>query len=178
MKSMVSLFSIVLVVSILGGCPSGPTPVPDWPFEKDAIRIQIRADRDLNYHDDTPHTLLLCFYQLRKTSAFNQLGRTEQGIYKLLECEPFDSSVTTVKRLIVHPKEETTLMLDRWSGTRHIGIVAGYFELDRNRITRVAHIPVITQEHGIFKRTKTAYPGHLDVILDLGAQRIQSVKRR
>jgi type VI secretion system VasD/TssJ family lipoprotein len=173
-----SLVSVALLSAAIWGCKSAPPPIPEWPFEKDAIRIEIRADRDLNYHDDIPHTLLLCIYQVRETNAFNQLSRTEQGIYKLLECEPFDASVTTVKRLIVHPEEKTTLMLDRWSGTRHIGIVAGYFELDRNRITRVAHIPVITQEHGFFKRTRTAHPGHLDAILDLGAQRIQSLQRR
>lgn len=178
MKSLVSLISTVLFVASLWACKSAPPPVPDWPFEKDAIRIQVRADRDLNYHDETPHTLLLCIYQVRDTGSFNQLGRTEQGIYKLLECEPYDANVTTVKRLIVHPEEQTTLMLDRWSGTRHLGIVAGYFQLDRNRITRVAHVPVITQEHGVFKKTRTAHPGHLDIILDLGPQRIQGIQRR
>jgi type VI secretion system VasD/TssJ family lipoprotein len=172
------MFGTVLLCATLWGCQSAPPPLVEWPFEKDAIRIQIKADRDLNYHDDTPHTLLLCIYQIRKTHSFNQLGRTEQGIYKLLECEPFDATVTTVKRLIVHPEEETTLMLDRWSGTRHIGIVAGYFELDRNRITRLAHIPVINEEHGVFKKTRRSYPGHLDVILDLGAQGIRSLQRR
>ena len=178
MKSILSRIGIILLIVSLWGCQAAPPPLLEWPFEKDAIRIQIKADRNLNYHDDTPHTLLVCIYQVRKTHAFNQLRRTEQGIYKLLECEPFDATVTTVKRLIVHPEEDTTLMLDRWSGTRHIGIVAGYFELQPNRIARVAHIPVINEEHGFFKKIRRAYPGHLDVILDLGARGIQSLHRK
>ena len=114
-----------LVVLLIGACASQPLPPPNWTFEKDALEINLKADPKLNFDEGVPHTLLVCLYQLKDPNTFNQLSEDTDGIYKLLECGLFDSSVATAKRIILRPGKDDQVKLDRAEGAKYVAVVAG-----------------------------------------------------
>lgn len=171
---MTVVFAICLtggLLALAAGCGSKPAAPPQFVYEQEAIEVHIKADPQLNLYDGLPHTLLLCVYQLREPNAFNQLSDQPGGIYTLLECAPFDPSVTAAKRLIVHPDQDVKYLLDRAEGTRFLSIVAGYYGLQKGNILRFYDIPVIEERQGL--TGKVAKPGHLTIELNLGPQRIE-----
>jgi type VI secretion system VasD/TssJ family lipoprotein len=168
-----SLVVVCLVALLMVACASQPLPPPDWSYAKDAIDVTLKADPKLNYAEGMPHTLLVCLYQLKEPNAFNQLAGDTDGIYKLLECGLFDSSVATAKRLIVNPGQDVAVKLDRDEGAKYVAVVAGYYVLERERMTRLIDIPVVVEGKGFFKTTKIAKPGVLKIQLELGANQIK-----
>jgi len=104
---------------------------------------------------------------------FNQLASNNDGIYQLLDCKAFDSSVTSVKRLFVHPDQDLSIVMDRLAGTKHIGLVAGYFVLQKDRMVRVIDIPVLIAEN-----KKSAQAGDLKLIVNLGSEQIAAILKR
>lgn len=145
MKRSFSLSIICLTLFLLSSCATtSPPPAPDYRFAKDAIKIRIQSDPQLNMKDKRPHTLLVCVYQVKDKSIFDQFSSSEDGIYRLLDCEPFNDTVTATKRLIIQPSQDMTLVMDRMDKTKSLGIAAGYFKLDKNKMTRLFDIPVST----------------------------------
>lgn len=128
--------------------------------------MRIKSDSQLNTNEKSPHTLLVCVYQVKDKSMFDQLSSNEDGIYQLLDCEPFDDSVTAVKRLIIQPNQDLTLVMDRMDKTKNLGIAAGYFKLEKSRMIRLFDIPV-----SIVSRSE-AKVGTLNLFVNLGAQQI------
>ncbi|MBU0992510.1 MAG: type VI secretion system lipoprotein TssJ [Proteobacteria bacterium] len=175
MKHTMNLFLILLAVFFLNACAFGPVEPAKWNYEKDAVMIRIKADRQLNLYGGKPHTIQLCIYQLKEPNAFNQLSGDEQGLYDLLECKLFDESVSTTKTLIIQPGKDLTFTLDRADGAKYIGIVAGYNMLDGQRITKLYDIPVIINKRGFIKRTKYYSPVQLSIDMTLGSQQIQKI---
>lgn len=166
MNRYLSPLFIGLILVSLSGCGKKPPPVPSWNFERDAIHMRIKSDYQLNLNEGSPHTLMVCVYQLDNLSSFNRLSWNEEGIYNLLNCDLFDNSVKNAKRLIIHPGQDMTFILDRAQGTKHVGLVAGYFLLERNRIIRTYDIPIM-------KNDDRAAAGKLDIHLNLGAQQLE-----
>lgn len=164
------IFCIVTVA--LSACASQPLPPPEWSYEKDAVRIHLKADPKLNFDDGLAHTLVVCIYQLKDPNAFNQLSEDTEGIYKLLECGLFDAGVATAKRLIVHPRQDVNIKLDRAEGAKYVAVVAGYYVLQKDRMIRLFDIPVVTETKGFIKRTKTSRPGMTDIQMELGPSQI------
>jgi len=167
---------LVMVSSIIYACASQPLLPPQWQYEKEAIKLHIKADPKLNLEEGTPHTLLVCVYQLKDPNAFNQLAGDDDGLYKLLECGLFDAAVATSKRLIARPGQDITLALDRAEGAKYLAVVAGYFTLQKDRMIRLFNIPVVVEEKGFFKRKRIQKPGLLNIELILGQQQILSVE--
>jgi type VI secretion system VasD/TssJ family lipoprotein len=157
-------------------CASQPPLPPDWRYENQAIKIHLKADSQLNFNEGMPHTLLICIYQLRDPNVFNQLAGDNDGLYKLLECSLFDASVTSSKRLIINPDQDSSLVLDRSEGSRYVAILAGYYLIKKERMCRLVDIPVIIEETGLIKRTKVSKPGPLNIELQLGSQQIQKLE--
>lgn len=58
---------------LLTACAAKQLPPPQWTYEKEAIRLHIKADNKLNLDEGEAHTLLLCVYQLSDPNTFNQL---------------------------------------------------------------------------------------------------------
>ena len=156
-------------------CASKPmiTIPPDFTYGEGAIRFHLKSDPYLNTYERNPHTLVLCLYQLRDPNAFNQLLEEKEGLSKLLECGRFDSSVTHSKRWIIHPEREVTETLDRFEGTKYLGIVAGYYFLRRENAVRFFKIPVSEHKKG---KTITMKVEKLDLDLYLGPQEIQEIR--
>lgn len=173
-------FSKWLGVGVIGmlmvSCASQPvSPPSEWRYEKEAVHVHLKADPQLNLYQGNPHTLLLCIYQLADPNAFNQLSQDENGLYKLLECANFDSSVANSKRLIVHPGQEMTTKLDRAEGAKYVAVVAGYYTVERKGMVRLYDIPWYVEKSGFLGQNKVAKPGPLEIDLKLGSQQIQAV---
>lgn len=168
LPAMLCIFAIMI-----GACASQPVPPPKWSYEKDAIQVHLKSDPKLNYDEGTPHTLLVCLYQLKDPNAFNQLADDTDGIYKLLECGLFDAGVAASKRIIVNPGKDVNLTLDRAEGAKYVAVAAGYYTLQKDRMIRMFDVPVVVEKKGFISTTKTAKPGLLKVELDLGPTQIQ-----
>ncbi len=177
MKRYVSLifilFSIVLLTSCASKGPPPPPPTPQWIYAKDGITMRIKANYLLNMNEGTPHTLMVGVYQLRSKSMFEQLASNSDGIYQLLDCERFDNSVTNVKRLFIQPNQDLTIVMDRLAGTKYVGLVAGYFVLEKNRMVRLIDIPVLISEDN-----KSARAGKLNLVVNLGSEQIAAILKR
>ncbi len=167
-----TMLAVFVIFFSLTACASQVLPPPEWIYEKDAIQINLKADKKLNFDDGVPHTLVLCLYQLKDPNNFNQLSGDTDGIYKLLECSLFDGSVATAKRLIVHPGQDTNVVMDRAEGAKYLAVVAGYYVLQKERMIEFYDVPVVVEKKGFVKKSQTAKPGKLDVVLELGPSQI------
>ena len=162
----------LLLASCAGGSSSGGGAAGSgtYQYEKDAISLHLKGDPKLNLFEKRPHTLLVCVYQLRDPNALNQVLQDAEDVTKLLECGRFDPSIVNVKKFILQPGKEISEALDRAEGARYIGIVAGYFNLDKQRASRIIPVPV----SGLFG--KKAATMNLEVFL--GPDEIQGVKEK
>lgn len=177
MKPILRVLCLGMVMCCLWACATGSVRPPKWKYKEKAIKLRIWADEKLNFEDGSPHTLLLCVYQLRDPTAFTRLSKDTDGLYKLLECKLFDSSVTTVERLIINPGEARGVTFDRAEGTRYVALVAGYYTLEKDRIIRMADIPVVTRTTGFIRRQYSQHPDTLYMELLLGEKQIKTFKR-
>ena len=171
MKKYTTLIISLLLAFGLCSCASQPLAPPELTYEEKAVKIHVTADPQLNLSAGRPHTLLVCVYQLRDPNAFNQFTGDQDGLYQLLECKPFDASVAASKKLFVQPETEMTYNLDRGQGVRYVGVVAGYYLLDKDKMVRLYDIPVVMEKKG-FSGTKKQKLNILKVDLNLGPQRI------
>lgn len=165
----------LLAVFALTSCSVKQLPPAEWIYEEDAIRLKLQADFMLNLDQGKAHTLYICLYQLSDPNVFNQLSENREGLYKLLDCQLFDASAAASKRLIVHPGEKRTLILDRAEDAKYFALVAGYYGIERERITRLIEIPTVIEKKGWFFKTVVQKPGFLDVELILGPKQIITV---
>jgi type VI secretion system VasD/TssJ family lipoprotein len=164
-RAFVVMALIILVIG-LTACASkvkAPPPPPD--YRKAAIELFLKADPALNLYGATPHTLVACIYELRDPNAFNQLIDDGDGLPKLLECGRFDGSVAYAKKLVLQPGQEVREVLDQAEGAKYLGLVAGYFALDKEKPYRLYRIPTAPQ----------GKPASMKVDLYLGPQRIQDI---
>ena len=174
MKRLATLFSLVLSCCLLSACPSPPPPsLPEPLYERDAIHLDLKADPKLNWFQERPHHLSICLYQLRDPNWLNQLSADDQGLYKLLECDRHsDPSAAIATRLEVQPGQRLQQSLDRAAGALYVGLVAGYYTLERDDIVRLYKVPVIVEKKGFFKRKVVSKLGHLTIELMLGPQEL------
>jgi len=173
-KILSKMLFLSLIIGFICSCASQAIPPPsEWRYEKGAISVKLKADPQLNLYDGKPHTLLVCLYQLRDPNEFNQLTGDEEGLYKLLECSRFDSSVVSSKRLFIQPGEELSESLDRAEGARYVAVVAGYFLIQKEGMVRLYDVPWFVDTKGFIMRTKESKPGPLEIDLVLGSEQIQ-----
>ena len=173
MRRATVVLSWLAVVFLVWSCAAKQLAPPESVYEKDAIKIHVKADRQLNLSEGRPHTLVVCVYQLKDPNGLNQLAGDEDGLYKLLECGLFDSTVAGAKRLIVQPGQDITFKLDRAQGARYVAVAAGYYRIEKERIVRVFEIPVVIEKKGFIKRSKLKKLGTLEIDLMLGPQQIK-----
>lgn len=171
MTTTLTTLSLLMVClcscSLFGSKDKGADGVkPPIPYEKESIVLKIRSDPQLNLYQGQPHSLALCTYQLKDPNAFNQLADERNGLSRLMECERFDGSVLSSKRIIVHPDRQLKELRDRAEGSRYLGFVAGYYPLEKSRVLLLYPLP---------------YPGskgakEIVIDLDLGQRQMQLVK--
>ncbi|MGA7827830.1 MAG: type VI secretion system lipoprotein TssJ [Geobacteraceae bacterium] len=161
MLSVLSLF--VISCTLLRG-----NSQPKWEYEKNAIDLCIQSDPHLNLLQEKAHTLMLCIYHLKDLNGFSQLMDEKDGLQKLLECRRFDPGVTYAKSIVIQPNQTTKETMDRSEGAKYVGIVAGYYELEKTNSVRSFEIPL-----SFFKN-----PKKLSIDLALGAKGIKEIKEK
>ncbi len=173
----ISLISMATVACVLIVACTPKIKKPDWKFEKEAIRVHIKADHRLNLYNRKAHTLYMCFYQLGELNAFDQLTQDESGIRKLLDGKMFDASVAAVSSKTILSGENITLSLDRAERAQYFTVVAGYYaRLSDERMVRRHKIQVFKNRESFFKQTYQCIPCGLDIELILGPSQIESSK--
>ena len=160
MNIFLKIFCILIfVVGSFFSCQSCPPAPPlEWNFEKEAIYIFYRSDYLLNEFDNSPHALESCIYQLKDPNTFNQLSQDKEGVKTLLKCTLFDSSVAKSDRKTILPGRKEEMIFDRAEGARYIGIIAGYYSLDPERIKTLFKIPIKKKCKGFFNPVSTSTP--------------------
>lgn len=162
------------IASLICSCASAPVEPMKWGYEKDAIELHLKADKQLNYKDKKAHALVICVYQLISPNAFNQLADSRDGLYKLLECSVFDQASAAVSRqIVVNPGKDVEVTIDRAEGAKFVALVAGYYSIDKTKIVRLYQVPEITKRSGFLWLNKTTKPDKLDIKLTLGSRQIQ-----
>ena len=175
MKIFIHIISLVICMAVCSSCsmfgfgaaktePS--TVVSDAaksePWREKSIDLNIKADAQLNLYQNSSHVLYLCTCQLKEPNAFNQLIDEKGGIERLIsECNRFDGSVAYTKRYVVQPDQLINDKQDHAEGARYLGIVAGYFSMNKGNVTRL--IPISKS---------------LSMSIELGTLGIQSIREK
>jgi len=165
MKPIVNVPAVLSMLLFLASCMAASS---GWRYEEKAINLSFEAEGMLNVRGGVPHPLAICVYQLGEPGAFKDLAQSADGLYRLLECTAFDASVVDAKRVIVNPGKGRKVSLDRAEGARFVGIVAGYYTIDKGRMVRFFSIP--WQTAGVSSGVQAPLP--LNVTIRLGAKGI------
>ena len=171
MKKKLLIFSLPACVFLFISCAAKQLPKPEATYEKGAIKIHVKADPQLHLSDGRPNSLRLCVYQLEDPNAFNHLAGNQEGLYKLLKCDLFDSGTAGAEASYIHPGKDTTLELNRAEGARYVSVIAGYNDIKKERILRMYEIPVVTERKKLIK--KLTKLGPLEIELKLGPKQIE-----
>lgn len=166
----------MIVILLLCSCAKKVLPPAEWVYEENAIKLEIKSDPMLNLYEGKAHTLYACIYQLKTPNGFNQLINDQKGLYKLLDCKIFDSSVALSKSIVVNPDKDTTLFMDRAEGAIFLAVVAGYYAIEKDRIARLIENPVFVEKKGWILTKKTKKPSLLNIELKLGSNQIKNIK--
>ncbi|MHC4269246.1 MAG: type VI secretion system lipoprotein TssJ [Planctomycetota bacterium] len=174
MKKQIKMSLILLAFFLLCSC-AGISRKSDYGYTEKSILLSVKSDLQLNLYQGKPHTLVLCVYQLRDPNSFNQIMDEDDGLSKLLDGSRFDNSVSSAKKIVVHPGIEVTEPLDRADGAKYVCVVAGYFyelqkdkdEIQKDQIVRLFPVPL-----SMF----TKQPKKFDIHLLLGPQEIKSLE--
>ncbi len=174
MENQIKMSLILLVFFLLCSC-TGITRVSDYGYCEKDIKLHVNSDLQLNLYQGKPHTLVLCVYQLRDPNTFNQIADEEGGLSKLLDGSRFDNSVSSSKKIVIHPGIAVNEVLDRADGAKYVCVLAGYFyelqkdkdEIQKDQIVRLFPIPL-----SMF----TKQPKKLNIQLVLGQQEIKSLE--
>jgi type VI secretion system VasD/TssJ family lipoprotein len=151
-------------------------PPLSCPYKQDAIQLSLKADSLLNLYDNAPHTLSVCFYQLKDPNVFKLKSKHEDGLYELMECSLFDASVTNFERVTVQPGKDQSLTVDRAEGSNYLAMVAGYYGMEENRIVRFLEIPVETKTKILTPWKKYQVCLDLSLEITLGPQQIERIE--
>lgn len=185
-RRVVTWMGVVLSLFLVG-CSSAPkptgsisqVPVKDpsqihWDWQPDAVELTLKADTQLNYYNGQSHALMLCIYQLKDKSSFEDLKKTSAGISRLLQCDGYDQNVVYSRRLFVQPGESKTIQFPRYQGVKTVGLVAGYANPMTGKVAKSFDIPIDKQTKGIIWTTDWYKPGKLSMQLILGRQLIET----
>lgn len=136
MKRVKVIFMSLALTMFLGGCSFLPT-MPEVPFLKDGISVNVDAGKDLNSFNREPHTLIVVVYQLSERGTFNAMLEDPAGVSTLLEGGTFDKIVLAKNKLVIQPGDKKSILIDRVGGVQYLGVVAGYFVQQPGSIGRL-----------------------------------------
>lgn len=179
--------AIAICASLLVGCSTVNTMLggntaelakkqAQWFHAPAAISVAVTADSALNLYETQPHTLMLAVVQMADDEAFGTLVEDEQALRDWLASPTPAPGFLRINRYVVLPGMRAILDVDRVQNARYVGLVAGYYGLDRATATRVFPLVLNARRHGWFVKTWTAAPAPLRVELLLGTQTIVSAQ--
>jgi predicted component of type VI protein secretion system len=144
----------------------------EWPYEKDAILVDLVADLALNFYSNQSHTLVLGVFQTSDQKTFVDLLAKPDAVQKVLVSGKTSPEVVHFDRYVVNPGKKTTLKIDRVQGAQFVGFIAGYYQLKPVQAARLFRIPLNIETSGLLTTTYKAEPSVLALRLFLGSDRI------
>jgi type VI secretion system VasD/TssJ family lipoprotein len=164
--------------SILGG-NSRKEAVAEiaWDFAENAVLIELEADARLNDYGGEAHTLVLGVYQMEDSAAFYKLAADPSLMSKALESGKGDDGFVQFVRYVVIPGQRVILSASRAQKAKFVGIVAGYYQMDAARSTRLFEVPLTIASDGLVTTTYKAAPATLVLRLNLGAEGVVNAQR-
>ncbi|MDJ0816766.1 MAG: type VI secretion lipoprotein TssJ [Desulfobacterales bacterium] len=178
MKCCICRLTVLLLVAVSLSCASSPSKGRqlNCPRKADAIQLVLRADPQLHFSNNVPHTVFICIYQLKDPNAFNLKTKYTEGLYELLDCSSFDSSVTDLERIVVYPNKDLPLTMDRAEGTNYIALAAGYTNMEKDRIVRIHEIPIDEKTKILTPWKKYYVCRDLNLEISLGPEQIETIE--
>lgn len=173
---------VLLPVVLLGACSSVNSALGgnsekqakaevSWDFGREAIQIELASDDALNTRNDEAHTLVLGVFQLEDDKPFLALLGDSNALKTAL-INGKAEGVKQLDRYVVSPGKRTVLALDRYQDVRYVGLVAGYYDFNAIKDSRLFRIPLNMTRQGWVSRTYEAQPAHLALRLQLGRNAI------
>ena len=147
-----------------------------WDYEESAIYINLESEGLLNFYNNEPHTMILGVIQLSEPKGFTKLLKSPEVIKQILETGKAEETILQLDRFVVTPGTRTSLLIDRAQDAKVVGVVAGYFNFDAIKSSRLFKIPPIIKEDGVFSTTYKATPGILGLHFVLGSHQFIDVK--
>ena len=189
MHSKIRLVLVLLIVVGLAGCITRPVEVTkplklsqvtagNIPEQKGAITVNIVADDDLNWFGNTNNGLTIGFMQVSSRGVISQIGRSSLGLQKILEGELEDPGIVRIDTFRIQPGSRSTVVLTRGEMSKHLAIVAGYFDLKPNKSLLVFDTPIFLDRtyhadpFALFHNDTPMYAPYELIDLKLGSQEI------
>ena len=174
MKKFQYIF-LILVLQLVSSCGelAKKMATEAAPVEalKQGIRVDIAADRQLNYFNNQSHTLVLVVYQLSTPDYFKQMAASPEGMGELLEAKPNEPSFVSKSKLVIQPGESRQVYIDRVKDANYVGILAGYFSDDIKGLTRLFSAD-LRDRNLFFWRRMDKDPADTHISVHLGAEKI------
>lgn len=163
---------ILLISFSLVACTTVTRQNTTWEYAKDAITLDIKADRDLNMYDDESHTLAMAIIQVSSPKKYTKLLQTTEGLSEAIANDTKFDDLTGFDRIYVSPAEETTVSLDRHKDTKYVFIVFGY--ADVTDVSKNSYMLDIPFDEGWWGDG----PLNLDLDICLGAKSINDLEAK
>ncbi|MBF0527993.1 MAG: type VI secretion system lipoprotein TssJ [Deltaproteobacteria bacterium] len=137
---LLGLFFIFAVA--IGGCAGTSTSQTSTSAAKEQgpveeMKLAFVADRTVNWDNDKPHPIVICFYQLTSPGVITTREQRSEGISELLSCRGLDSSILSYERLTLQPGQSVLKTIRRLPTGSYIGVAAGYFNTAKCKLTTV-----------------------------------------
>jgi len=187
---VLTLMLVCVFMTGITSCASKPKPKPmpweipqdakspdqiKWTYQPKGLTLEITADDNLNPFEGFSHSTLLCIYQLSTPAAFQEMSANVGGLTKLLQCERVDPTTVMAERLFVTPGEKTSHNFDRAEGAAHVGLVAGFYQLEPGSVTLLADFPITERRKHFWSLSHVYNPGTLTLPILLGPDSIQNM---
>ena len=193
MKRKLHIIGLLLICIGLVGCITRPVEVTkplklsqvtagNLPEQKGAITVQIVADPDLNWFGSTNNGLTIGFLQASSRGIISNLGKSSLGLQKILEGDVEDPAIVRIDTFRVQPGSSSTVVLTRGEMSKHLAIVAGYYDLKPNKSLLVFDTPIFLDRTyhadpiALFHNDTPMYAPYELIELRLGSQEIDSEK--
>ncbi|HJP07969.1 MAG: hypothetical protein CL395_08560 [Acidiferrobacteraceae bacterium] len=191
MSIYLRFLSILMILVALTGCITRPVEVTrplklsqltagNIPEQKGALTVNIDAHNDLNWFENTNNGLTIGFLQTSSRGIISQLAKSSLGLQKILEKDLDDPAIISIDTFRVQPGSKTTVVLTRGELSKHLVIVAGYYDLKPGKSLLVFDTPVYLDRTyhadpiALFHNDTPMYSPYELIELKLGPQEILS----
>jgi len=136
------LFLLLLALQLTACSGTSAPPQPEWTLAEKAVRLTFKADAQVNFYDEQPHTVAVAVYQLAEPGGFSQLLTYPTGLQQVLtggkELPPSLAS----DQFFLQPGESVEKVYDRAEGAKWLVIAAGLYTASPKESGLLEKIPV------------------------------------
>lgn len=159
------LFSVLLAFLLAACSASTPAPQPEWSLAEKAIRLTFRADKQVNFFDDQPHTVAVAVYQLAEPNGFSQLLSYPTGLQQMLTASKELPPSLASDHFFLQPGETTEKVYDRAEGAKWIVLAAGLYAAPPEKTALLEKIPIEVERSWITFSQKAVIPAYTKTVL-------------